>query len=130
MAAILHDLRMSPQLAQWEQEDWRTRALADLFTRRNNALWQHVSASAHEAEEVQSQLTALGLRQVRLPDMHADEAASLYRSGKALYDHLSSGGRIRRRLPSAVQRDAEPLLVSCTVDGRARAEPPMSKRCS
>ena len=51
--------------------------------------------------------------------MHADKAASLYRSGKALYDHLSSGGRIRRRLPSAVQRDAEPLLVSCTVDGRA-----------
>ena len=122
VAAILHDLRMSPQLAQWEQEDWRTRALADLFTRRNNALWQHVGASAHEAEEVQSQLTALGLRQVRLPDMHADEAASLYRSGKALYDHLSSGGRIRRRFPSAVQRDAEPLLVSCTVDGRAPAD--------
>jgi hypothetical protein len=50
VANILHDLRMSPQLAQWEQEDWRTRALADLFTRRNTALWQHVGASAHEAE--------------------------------------------------------------------------------
>jgi very-short-patch-repair endonuclease len=122
VAAILHDLRMSPQIALWEQEDWRTRALADLFTRRNTALWQHVGASAHEAGEVQSRLTALGLRQVRLPDMEADEAASLYRAGKALYDYLSSGGRIRRRFPSAAQRDAEPLLVSCTVDGRAPAD--------
>jgi len=122
VVAVLHDLRMPPQIAQWEQEDWRTRALTDLFTRRNNALWQHVSASAHEAEEVQSQLTALGLRQVRLPDMHGDEAARLYRTGVALYDHLSGGGRIRRRFPSAVQRDAEPLLVSCTVDGRAPAD--------
>ena len=113
---------MAPQMAQWDQQDWRTRALTDLFTRRNTALWQHVGASAHEAEEVQSQLTALGLRQVHLPDMQADEAASLYRSGKALYDHLSNGRRMRRRFPSATQRDAEPLLVRCTVDGRAPAD--------
>ena len=118
----IHDLGMPSRIAQWPRDDWRTRALADMFTRRDNALWQLVGATAQEAGEVHRELTALGLRRVRLPDLDADGVASLYRMGKSLQEHLASGGRLRRRFPSAAQREAEALLVSCTVDGRAPAD--------
>jgi very-short-patch-repair endonuclease len=118
-ASVIHDLHMPPRLAEWGKGDWRTRALADLFAGRDNALWQHVGASAHEAEEAQSQLTSLGLRRVHVPEMSLDEAARLSHAGTALHEHLSSGGSIRRRFVPAIQREAAPLLDRCTVDGRA-----------
>lgn len=121
-AVVLHDLQMPPRLTDWDQGDWRTRALGDLFSGRNNSLWQHVGASAHEAGEVLRQLTALGMRRVRIPDLSLDEAARLNSAGTALYEHLSSGGHIRRRFVPAVQREAAPLLDNCTVDGRAPAD--------
>ncbi|WNI16382.1 AAA domain-containing protein [Actinacidiphila sp. ITFR-21] len=120
----LHNLGVPAAPAQWGSGLWITQALEDRLARRNVLLWQRVAAGASELASVRRGVDSLGLRDVSLPDgLSKDGAGQMVRSGSALRNHLAGGRKLRTRLLSRVQKEAQELLDSCTVDGRPPTTP-------
>jgi very-short-patch-repair endonuclease len=113
----LHQLALPIEAAGRNPADWRTRALTDRLARQNGFLWKHMAASADHIRSTQDALIRRGSDHVQIPDITSDEAASMIDTGGRLWAHLAKGGKLRQRLPSPLQRAAQPLLTTCTVNG-------------
>jgi very-short-patch-repair endonuclease len=122
-ATAAHRMRQPEHITEWDVKDWRIRALRDRFGKRNVTMWQNIGAGAERAREAQQLLESLGQRRVSVPDMTYDQMAALIRAGTQLHTYLAQGGRLRRHfLVSQAQRNAQPLLDSCRVDGQPPAD--------
>ncbi|MCB5911063.1 AAA domain-containing protein [Streptomyces pinistramenti] len=116
----LHHLGAPTDATRWDLDSWTTRALTDRLSRADLALWGRVAAAANEIREVARDVDALGLRLVSVPeDLTAQKAGQLMATGTALREHLAEGKSLRSRFPSKAQKNAQELLNSCTVNGRA-----------
>lgn len=116
----LHHLGAPADATRWDPDAWITRALTDRLSGSNLALWQRVAAATDEIREVARSVDALGLSLVSVPkDLTAQKAGQLATAGAALRDHLAAGKILRSRFPGKAQKNAQELLDSCTVDGRA-----------
>lgn len=120
----LHHLGIPAAPAHWASGLWITQALEDRLARRNVLLWQRVAAGAPELDAVRRSVDNLGLREVSLPEgLSKDSAGRMARSGSALRDYLASGHKLRTRMVSKVQKEAQDLLDNCTVDGQPPTAP-------
>lgn len=120
-ADALHRLGMPMRAVEWPPDDWRSRALLDHLAGRNSGWWDQLARAAAQVSEAQKMLNWSATRQVAVPPLHPRDAQRMRSAGAALRDHLAAGGTLRRHFAPQVQRDAEPLLESCTVDGRTPA---------
>jgi hypothetical protein len=117
----LHQIALPVDAVGWNPADWRTRALTDQLAKQNGFLWEHMAASADHIRSVQERLIRLGSDRVHIPDASPQEAASMIEAGGRLWAHLTEGGKLRQRFPLPVQRAAQQLLDSCTVNGHRPA---------
>lgn len=116
----LHHLGVPTDSARWDPDSWITRALTDRLSRSNLALWQRVVAATDEIREVAQAVNALGLRLVSVPEeLTPQKAGQMATVGTVLRDHLAAGKSLRPRFAAKAQKNAQELLGSCTVDGRA-----------
>ena len=102
----------------WRDDDWRSRAMADLLGRREVSVWTALAGLGDRAREVQHGVTALGLREVVLPSFGEgpESAPAQLSAGRTLRDWMAGGESLRRLLRPAVQKQAS-LLLESTVDG-------------
>ncbi|MFE9952966.1 AAA domain-containing protein [Streptomyces sp. NPDC005531] len=115
----LHHLGVPATSVQWDSDHWLTRALSDRLSRSNLLLWRRVSAAADQLSTITADVERLGLRRVTVPDdLAISRADAMLATGRALRDHLAAGRSLRPRFAPRVQKDAQDLLTSCTVDGR------------
>ncbi|MCP2311311.1 very-short-patch-repair endonuclease [Kitasatospora paracochleata] len=118
----LHRLGIHREAADWGTETWVARALADRLGRRNPELWRRVADVAGVLSEVTDDLERIGLRTVVLPETLTPEHANrLAATVPALTAHLAAGRQLRTWFVPKAQREAEELLNTCRVDGRAPA---------
>ncbi|MFG2908049.1 AAA domain-containing protein [Kitasatospora sp. NPDC048286] len=118
----LHRLGAHREATRWGNESWVDRALTDRLARRHPDLWQRVTDVAGVLPEVTEGLDRAGLRTVVIPDgLTPERARRMAATIPALREYLSGGRRLRNRFASRVQREAEELLGSCTVDGKVPA---------
>ncbi|MBI1759504.1 MAG: DUF559 domain-containing protein [Actinobacteria bacterium] len=103
--------------------DWVVRAVGDHLAGRGRQLWDALSALKDEPERLQRQLDAQGVSYVVEVEPIARESLGAARgavdAGRALADYLCGGGRLKRRFPSPVQRDAQGFLALVQVNGRS-----------
>ncbi|QYG95219.1 AAA family ATPase [Iamia sp. SCSIO 61187] len=100
--------------------DWRRTALESLLTARDALVWHQLLDVIPEIDRAKELIAWLGLRHVVLsPEVVASpEAAGGVRQAAAeLRDHLAAGATLRRRMPKPVQRAAQPIIDTTTVDG-------------
>ncbi|MFF0522347.1 AAA domain-containing protein [Actinomadura nitritigenes] len=102
--------------AAWS-EDWRATALHDTLAGRNQALWQDLFTTTQAAQRAHNDLLTTWQHTVTLPPVSGAEQVTIEVMTR-WRDHLAGGGRIKRLLPHAIQRDAQPILDRCTVDGQ------------
>ncbi|WP_322768589.1 AAA domain-containing protein, partial [Frankia sp. Cr1] len=107
-------------VAGWMPGDWCTSGLDDLLSGSRTALWTAVRRDAEQAAKVQDELANLTFAHIEVPgDLDPGQAARLTAAGNALERHVRDGGKVRQRFRKPVQREAEPLLTQCAVDGRS-----------
>ncbi|MFG2890784.1 AAA domain-containing protein [Streptomyces sp. NPDC048248] len=104
--------------AAWKSGEWTTRALQDGMAGQRRQLWDGVRRSAARAEEVQSVLQDATYAELHVPGVELAEESRLIAAGKALEQFLRDGGKLRKLIPKAVQKEAQTLLQDCRVDGR------------
>ncbi|MFE4599319.1 AAA domain-containing protein [Kitasatospora indigofera] len=118
----LHRLGVPLEAARWGAENWVARALTDRLGRRRPELWQRVTDVAGVLADVTERLDRVGLRAVVLPEsLKPEHAHRMSATIPALTDYLAAGHQLRTRFASKAQRDAEELLSTCRVDGKAPA---------
>ncbi|MFD1045527.1 AAA domain-containing protein, partial [Kibdelosporangium lantanae] len=128
LAQLGHEVRaLLRRLGYGETETehgWIGRAVGDRLAQRNAGLWGHLIEVRAEANRLQERLRAHGVTYViEMPPVEAigiGTARGWLNAGRALYEHLSTGGKIQRRfLPkTSVEKGAEDLLAQVRVDGR------------
>lgn len=104
----------------WDQNDWRIRALTDGMARREQAVWRQVTAVASQAHDVEQSLTMLGLRKICLSELATegqDSAVAHLKAARTLRDYLKDGGKLKKILKPAAQKQTKSLLNVITVDG-------------
>ncbi|RJQ82818.1 DUF559 domain-containing protein [Pseudonocardiaceae bacterium YIM PH 21723] len=104
-------------------QTWVVRAVNDGFSGRHAGIWGHLREVRSEAERLQTNLQAQGVRFViEMPPMNAmgiGRARGLLNAGRALKKYLAEGGKLRTYLPkSPAQKNAEELLSLVKVDGQ------------
>ncbi|WP_433328537.1 hypothetical protein [Spirillospora sp. CA-294931] len=117
--AALHDLGLSVHPSGWDPADHAVRAFADALAQRRPTVWARVGEMTAQAEWAERALAASEGRRVELPPhLHLRKVAA---AAQELRNYLAEGGTLKRGpLRSAPQRQADPLLAGCTIDG----EPP------
>ncbi|MGW6901485.1 AAA domain-containing protein [Streptomyces sp. NPDC054919] len=116
----LHHLGLPPVATQWDGDHWITRALSDRLSRGRLPLWRRVAAVAEQLADVTAEIDRLGIRRISVPEhLTVGKADTMLATGSALREHLVTGGKLRPRFASKAQKDAQELLATCTVDGRA-----------
>jgi very-short-patch-repair endonuclease len=106
--------------------EWVDCALGDRLAERNSGLWGHLATVRDEPARLQRRLQEQGVRYViDLPspaEIGLGRAKALLESGQQLLAHFAQGGRLRKVIKSAVQKQAGELLDMVRVDGRAPTE--------
>ncbi|SEP05844.1 Part of AAA domain-containing protein [Actinacidiphila rubida] len=114
----LHHLGVSGNATGWDPDSWITRALTARISRSEMALWQRIAAVTDDVRQAVWDVDAVGLRLVSVPrDLTVHRAGQLAAQGIALRGHLAAGKALRGRFAGKVQKNAQELLDSCTVDG-------------
>ncbi|MFJ7902229.1 AAA domain-containing protein [Streptomyces sp. NPDC096198] len=123
----LHHLGLPPMARQWDANKWTTKALSDQLSRDNLPRWRRVSGLANQLASVFQQLDEQGMKRVVVPEqLSVEQADGMLATGSALRDHLASGGKLRAPgsfRATKVQRAAQELLDTCTVNGRSPETP-------
>ncbi|QEU89299.1 AAA domain-containing protein [Streptomyces viridosporus] len=104
--------------AAWPPDEWTTRALRDGMAGQRQQLWDGVRRAAARAEEVQSVLQHIPFAVLDVPEVTLAEESRLIAAGRDLEQFLRDGGKLRKLVPKAVQKEAQVLLQDCLVDGR------------
>lgn len=107
----------------WLPGEWTTRALRDGMAGQRQQLWDAVRRSAARAEEVQTVLQHIPFAALDVPEVALAEESRLIAAGRDLEQFLRGGGKLRKLVPKAVQKEAQALLQSCRVDGRLPSTP-------
>ncbi|URM95964.1 hypothetical protein LUW76_17420 [Actinomadura madurae] len=122
VAAAFRDLGLEGHPGGWNSADLAARAFGDALGDRRPLIWARVSEMTSRAQWAERALAELGGHTVELPE-DAD-LRGLAASAQDLRTHLAGGGTLKRGpLRPAVQRQAEPLLTTVTVDGVAPTTP-------
>ncbi|HEU5031552.1 MAG TPA: AAA domain-containing protein [Spirillospora sp.] len=116
IADALATMDMPIRAAAWS-EDWRATALHDTLADRNQTLWQDLLSTTQAAQRARDDLLATWQHTVTLPPVSGVEQVTIEVMTR-WRDHLAGGGRVKRLLPHSSQRDAQPIIVRCTVDGQ------------
>lgn len=107
-------------------QEWIRRALDDRLANRNSGLWGHLIEVRDEAGRLQQSLRVQGVRfVVDLPPVHElgiGRANGLLNAGRQLLAHFEQGGKLRRVVKNAAQKQASELLEIVRVDGQPPAE--------
>ncbi|MFD7585668.1 AAA domain-containing protein [Kitasatospora sp. NPDC059811] len=116
----LHRLGVPWEATRWGGTSWVVCALTDRLARRRPDLWQRVTDVAGVLSEVAGGLDRIGLRTIVLPDTLTPERANrMAATIPALTKYLAGGRQLRTRFASKAQREADELLSTCRVDGKA-----------
>ncbi|WP_343947340.1 AAA domain-containing protein [Pseudonocardia zijingensis] len=106
--------------------EWVRIALDDRFAGRNSGLWGHLGAVRDEPARLQQRLQDQGVRYVvdlpPIAEIGLGRAKNLLDSGQQLLAHLERGGKLRKVMKNAVQKQARELLETVQVDGRPPVE--------
>lgn len=106
--------------------EWVRRALDDRLADRNKGVWGHLIKVRDEAARLQQRLQEQGVRYVvELPPLDKiglGRANGLLIAGRQLLAHFEQGGKLRKRMKTAAQKQADELLETVRVDGRQPAE--------
>ncbi|MEO3822294.1 hypothetical protein [Actinomadura sp. B10D3] len=122
VAAAFRDLGLEGHPGGWNGADLAARAFGDALGDRRPLIWARVSEMTSRAQWAERALAELSGHTVELPE-DAD-LRGLAASAQDLRTHLAGGGTLKRGpLRPAVQRQAEPLLTTVTVDGVAPTTP-------
>jgi very-short-patch-repair endonuclease len=105
--------------------EWIRRALDDRLANRNAGLWGQLIEVRDEAGRLQQSLRMQGVRfVVELPPVHElglGRANGLLNAGRQLLTHFEQGGKLRKVMKNAAQKEAGELLEIVRVDGRPPA---------
>ncbi|WP_067813708.1 hypothetical protein, partial [Actinomadura kijaniata] len=118
--SALRDLGLAGHPGGWDDADHAARAFTDALAHRRPAVWARVAELAPQAEWAERAMASLGDRHVEIPP-DEPHLRHLVASAQELRAYLLGGGTLKRGpLRPTVQRNAETLLTSVTVNG----EPP------
>jgi very-short-patch-repair endonuclease len=125
VAEVMSGCGLSVCLAQWDTDDWRSRAVQALLRRRDTAYWNTLFDDAVAVTRHEAALAAIAARDVVVqtgPGVTVT-ARRLLPQALALRRYLSASSRLPRLIrPRAVVQAAD-LLDSCTVSG----QPPQTR---
>ncbi|MEV0322535.1 AAA domain-containing protein [Streptomyces sp. NPDC050658] len=116
-SAALQRAGLNQDLAHWDPDEWRTKALRHGLADQRRGLWDLVRNASAEAEEVQSSLVALSHRHVEVPSLTTEERAAMIATGQTLWSFVHDGGKLRSIWAWRTRRPARKLLEECRVDG-------------
>ncbi|MEU4159230.1 AAA domain-containing protein [Actinoplanes sp. NPDC026670] len=122
----LERLRFDDHLRPPEGRRWLGLAVAQHLAGRHTGLWGHLTEIRGTAGQMQQSLQARGVGAVvelrrPLSSLGSGTVRGMLADGAALRAYLDGGGKLRRVLPSAAQKRAQPLLGLVIVDGQPPA---------
>lgn len=110
---------LTETIAQWDTDDWRSRAVEALLRRRDAAYWNTLFDDAVAVTGHASALVAIADRDVEVqtgPGVTVTPRRLLHQA-LALRRYVSGGGRIARLIRPKAVLQASDLLAECTVNG-------------